>query len=134
MTSFTVGYIVVCEWVFALLFAVSGVSAVVSAPTDMAAITYSVFAVILAAGAIRCSLFLLRRERKAWWVTNLFGLCVIGLTIWMFALSNQADPGGDGGDIGIIGIGLIVFAIPAFVLLNLPGMRKKLRRRLQTVS
>ena len=68
---------------------------------------------------------LLRKGQHAWWVSCATGLIVLGLIgyqIW-FGITH-ANPQTDEGDAVIMGIAMLFFAVPAFVVLFLPATRR----------
>jgi len=70
---------------------------------------------------------LLRKRRLAWWSSLVIGLVVMGLSsysIW-FGIT-YANPQTDEGDAVIYGIALLLFALPALLVLFLPATRRYL--------
>jgi hypothetical protein len=60
----------------------------------------------------------LRKSRIAWHASIVVGVTTVIVSLIVFVLASEADPRGDGGEIGVVGIALLVFAVPAFFALQ----------------
>jgi len=125
VAKFSLGYVIFFEWLFALIFGVSGFLLVLEV-RDLEGVLFVSGFIGLAAMSVTASFLLFRHARWAWEVSMAFGTFVAGLGIWIIWLAATANPNGDGSEIGVFGIGFLLFGLPGLVLLGLPITRRYL--------
>jgi len=123
VAKFSLGYVIFFEWLFALIFGVAGFLIALEVKDKEGVLIVSSF-FALAALSVAAVVLLFRHPRWAWEVSMAFGIFVAGLGVWLIWLATHANPNGDGSEVGIFGIGFLLFGVPGLVLLGLPSTRR----------
>jgi hypothetical protein len=139
LARFGVFYIAGCEWtlscvliLFALIISTGAIFS--KTPNTVRSIVFAWIAVSTFIGiAIACfcaGRALVRGARWAWFCSWVIGVVTIVFGGYIIHVAMQPDPYGDSGEAGLLGIAILIFAMPALMLLALPSVRVMFRRDL----
>jgi hypothetical protein len=139
LARFGVLYVAGCEWAlgcicicFVLAIAVGALFSKV--PNTSRSTTLAMVAASALAGfALICFCAggaLIRGVGWAWFCSWVIGVVTVAFSGYIIHVAMQPDPYGDSGEAGLLGIAMLLFAIPALILLALPSIRAMFSRSL----
>jgi hypothetical protein len=129
-------YIAACEWVLGSIFALYvvfiPVTLIFSKTPNTSRSICMALAMLVMSAAFAGICFLGGRAlvlsiRWGWFCSLAIGIVVVLLSLAMIRSARLPDQVGDSGESGVMGIAMLVFALPALGLLLLPSVRGYVR-------
>ena len=116
-----------CEWLLALVFGPVGLFVIFFSIHKWEGILIGLLLAVFAGAAGYCGFALV--QQKEWSVRASFviGIGTMAVGVEIIKMAMQPDQVNDSAYAGLLGIAMLVFALPALILLALPATRRYVR-------
>jgi hypothetical protein len=124
LAKLSVAYLLLCEAVFCFMSMAVGAMGLLARDLDVSDRVVGGLAVVAALVTFWAIFALIRKSGHSFLSSMAVGVIVVIVSLWLVWMGFHADSQGDGGEAALYGLALLVFAIPAFVVLSLPSTRR----------